>query len=60
MKIIPSLLIALTISSAAFGKEKKESMASAQLQQIMKDNNTTGLAVAVVKDGKVIFVEPHL
>lgn len=57
MKIIPSLLIALTISSAAFGKEKKESMAAAQLQQIMKDNNATGLAVAVVKNGKVIYTQ---
>jgi len=55
MKIIPSLLVVLAITSAAFGKERKENIAAAQLQQIMKENNAVGLAVAVVKDGKIVY-----
>jgi len=56
MKIIPSLLVALTITSISYAKDKKEDLAAAQLQQIMKENNAVGLAVAVVKDGKIIYV----
>ena len=56
MKIISSILITLAISSVAFGKDIKENLAATQLQQIMKENKAVGLAVAVVKGGKIVYV----
>ncbi|HRT33876.1 MAG TPA: serine hydrolase domain-containing protein [Bacteroidales bacterium] len=56
MKIISSFLITLAISSIAFGNDSKENLAVTRLQQIMKENKAVGLAVAVVKDGKMVYV----
>lgn len=49
----------LTISDTASSQEKltKEEQAGKELQQIMTQTDAVGLAVAVVKEGKIIFVK---
>ncbi len=58
-KVVLLSIAILTVSFPAVSSEKKanEEKALKDLQQIMSETKAVGLAVAVVKDGKIIFLK---
>jgi len=53
--VLASIIVSFPAVSSE--KSKKEKQAVKELQQIMTQTEAVGLAVAVVKDGKIIFVK---
>ena len=53
--VLAFLILPFTANSQE--KTTKEEQAVNELRQIMTKTNAVGLAVAVVKDGKIIFVK---
>lgn len=55
------LLVLLMISSTVFGQSINEKISEidAYAQQVMKDWNQPGMAIAVVKDGKMVFAKGY-
>lgn len=56
LKPIVIIMVLVFVCNQAAG-QSKEDLARDAMQRIMKETKAIGLAVAVVKDGKVIFVE---
>lgn len=56
LKPIVIIMVLVFVCNRATG-QSKEDLARDAMQMIMKETKAIGLAVAVVKDGKVIFVE---
>lgn len=48
-------LIAAALATSASGQSTREENAAKEIERIMENTNATGLSVAVVKDGKVIY-----
>lgn len=48
-------LIAAALATSASGQSTREENAAKEIERIMENTNATGLSVAVVKDGKIIY-----
>lgn len=57
VSLLALFLITLSLPAISSDKALKEGQAVKDLQKIMSQTNAIGLSVAVVKDGKIIFVK---